>query len=139
MYFFVTTYQGTLPELGKAPKIRTRVDQPGSTIYPMATIPESIDGENSIKLDSNYDASKKEYEGSKTAAYVEHFKSFASNYLGTKDAVDEDGKVINGDDGKPLQVPDESKLTGVDCKQSGDPLIKTCKMSDVNQITEAKI
>lgn len=87
MYLFVTQYQATLPEVGKSkPKIVTRVDEPGTGAFPFVQIPDKVDKDNQLILDTTGSGT----DGSK--AYVKEFKAFAESYNG--------GDVCTGEDVK---------------------------------------
>jgi len=61
IWLSVTTWSNNLPQPGSGasahdvvlPRINTRVDQPGSSVYPMVDIPDYVDGENVLELSTN--------------------------------------------------------------------------------------
>lgn len=110
MYFFVTTYQGNLDTPGgKAPKITTRVDQPGTAVYPLANITERYDKENAIILDTDLALDS-------TKEYIARFQDFKTGYdLRSKDAVDCTGEQVKT---KTCRVKNADLLTDDNIKNS---------------------
>ena len=119
IWLFVTQYASKLPDPTASsaeeqeenkkiifPKINTRVDQPGSSIFPQSLIPYGYDGENKLILNTLVDFTKenleldkeewdREYEPKDGQAgnyfYARYMLKFASKYNSSEKACDSTG------------------------------------------------